>query len=251
VTQLAGVLRTLGSMREEAYVPSTGSFQSRARDAMHCERARHHRPVAALSGRLRRRLRLVALLSAAGAVALVALGWVAPAGSSLYPIRLAHEHLTLMLPGVDRSTAEMSDAESRLADAAAGRNQSASLDAAASLLAAAQKDLPSDRASAAWARWNGDEAELSGLRASTAPASSTGASGSLNSGAHTSATTGGDAPASASGHDGSGGADGDDGHATSGAPSRDGGGGDEAGRHPGDSGSPSSPEHGSEGSHHK
>jgi hypothetical protein len=220
-----------------------------------------------VSARMRRRLRLVALLSAGAAVALVALGWVAPAGSSLYPIRLAHEHLQLLLPGVDRSAAEMSDAESRLADAAAGGNQSASLDAAALLLAAAQKDLPSDHAAASWARWNGDEAELSGLRAATTPANSTGAGGSSSSNAHTSAPTGGeDAPSSASGHDGSGGARGDDGHTASGAPSRDGG-GDEADHssnhgattsswpggdqgHPGDGGTPPSPEHGSDGSHH-
>jgi hypothetical protein len=268
VTQLADVLHTLGSMREEAYVPSIGVFQSRARAAMHRELARHHRPIAVISARMRRRLRLVALLSAGAAAALVTLGWVAPAGSSLYPIRLAHEHLQLLLPGVDRSAAEMSDAESRLADAADGRNQSASLDAAALLLAAARRDLPSDHASASWARWNGDEADLSRLRAGTTPANSTGAGGSSNSNAHTSAPTGGgDAPSSATGHDGSDGARGDDGHAASGAPSRDGGGGDDVDHsskhggttsswpsgdpgHPSDGGTPFSPEHGSDGSHH-
>jgi hypothetical protein len=260
VTQLADVLHTLGAMRAEVYVPSTGVFQSRARAAMHQELARHQRPIALVSGRVHRRLRLVALVSAGAAAAVVALGWVAPAGSSLYPIRVAHEHLQLLLPGIDRSSAELSDAESRLADAAAGRNQGASLDAAASLLAAAQKDLPADRGSGNWPRWNGDEAELRKLRGSTTPSDSGAA------GAHTG--SGGDQHAESDhGGGGTGGGPGsDDSHAASGPPSRDGPGGDEAnpssdhggstnswpgggGGHPGDGGTPSSPETGEDHSH--
>ena len=268
MTQLADVLQTLGAMREEAFAPSTGHFQSRARAAIRRELERHHRATVVMSDLVRRRRGLVALASAAAAAAVITFGWAAPAGSSLYPIRLAQEHLQLLLPGVDRSAAELSDAESRLADAAAGRNQVASLDAAASLLAAAQQDLPSDHTSASWARWKGDEAELSRLRAATNSAGSSGAGGSSNSRVRgsTPAVSGG-APSSPSDHDGSGGAGGDDGHAASTAPSRNGGGGDEAdhwsnhggttsswpgGDHGqlGDGGTPASPEHGSDGSHH-
>jgi hypothetical protein len=217
VTQLADVLSTLGAMRAEAYVPSTGGFQSRARAAMHRELARHHRPIALAPGRVRRRLRLVAVVSAAATAAVVALGWVAPAGSSLYPIRVAHEHLQLLLPGIDRSSAELSDAESRLADAAAGRDQSASLDAAASLLAAAQKDLPADHRSGDWARWNGDETELSHAASGTPSRDGGGGDESDPSSDHGGATnswTGGDRG------------------------------------HRGDGGTPSSPETGEDYSHH-
>jgi hypothetical protein len=224
VTQFADVLQTLGAMREEAFVPSTGHFQSRARAAIRRELERHHRPTVVMSDLVRRRLGLLALASAAAAAAVIAFGWVAPAGSSLYPIRLAQEHLQLLLPGVDRSAAELSDAESRLADAAAGRNQVASLDAAASMLAAAQKDLPSDHTSASWARWNGDEAELSRLRAATNAADANGAGGSSNSSARGSAPAGSGGEPSSPSDRGGGGGGGDDGHAASTAPSRDGGG---------------------------
>lgn len=172
MTQLDELLHTLGVMRVEANAPPAAGFRVRARAAMHAEveRRRSARHWTALLNLLR--LRLLAATGAAVAAAVLVLGWSSSSGSPLYSIRLAREQAQLLIPGIDRCAAELGDAEGRLADARAGRNVSASLDAAAALLAAAKADVPAGGSSPDFARWIADEADLASLRAQAAGATS-------------------------------------------------------------------------------
>jgi hypothetical protein len=157
------ILRALARLADEGRAPSAAGFEARARTALHAAVERRVTRGSGWSclGTLVRRPAargLGAVLTAAAAI-VVALGWSAPAGSPLHTVRLAREAVLLDLPGSDRAARELQYAEDRLADAAAGRDPSASLAEAASLLDRAARDLRG-RSGPVWDRWSHDEAEL-------------------------------------------------------------------------------------------
>lgn len=158
---------------ESAAVPRTAAMTA-ARAAMHDERtAVIRRPLTwfeSLWADVRRtltprRLALTGIPAAAALAAVVAVGWNAPAGSPLHVVRVAREQVALAVPGADRASLELSDAEARLRDARQGTNVSASLADASRLLDDARAHLPADHAAALWRRWRDDENELSSLSA--------------------------------------------------------------------------------------
>jgi hypothetical protein len=146
----------------DSAVSPSAAFQARARAAMHtavesrAARRTGWAPLRGLAGR--RTAALGAVLATATASVLVA-GWSAPPGSSLHPVRLVREQLTLALPGADRAGRELGFAEDRLREATRAPNPAAALTEASSLLAAAGRELHGG-AGAQWGRWSRDEARL-------------------------------------------------------------------------------------------
>jgi hypothetical protein len=162
------------SLRQEsASVTPRPAAMTAARAAMHGARiapgSTRGGALPMFGDRLRRIVTPGRLIAAGGGlvtgVATVALlGWNAPAGTPLHVVRLAHEQIALVVPGVDRTGLELSYAESRLHDAIQGTSTAASLDEASRLLADVHGRLPADRAAAVWSRWQDDQKQLDGLR---------------------------------------------------------------------------------------
>jgi len=151
------------------------SWQQPEPTATQAARAAMHRAVATvrpqgLAAQLRsvlsaRRLTLAvgpALVAAAAVVGVA--GWNAPAGSALHDVRLAREHVQLLLAGSGADELRLSFAEDRLRDAASGVDRQGSLDEAAGLLGDARADLGSNPHSALWGRLNADLAALDTAR---------------------------------------------------------------------------------------
>jgi hypothetical protein len=156
------ILQALAQLAEEGRAPTTPGFEARARAALHgAVDTRKALSGWSFHGLLLhpRAARGFGAAIAAAAAVVVALGWSAPAGSPLHAVRLAREAVILDLPGSDRAGRELQFAEDRLADAAAGRDRSASLSEAATLLDSAARDMHG-RSGATWDRWSRDEAEL-------------------------------------------------------------------------------------------
>ena len=160
---------------DSQFVPDAAR-RSRARVAMHEARAEHaSRPaLAAWWETVRRPLRVAApVVAVAGATWLLMAGWSAPAGTPLHPLRLAREEAQLALPGSDRVGLELSFAEDRLREAAAGPDPVASLQEAASLLADARVHLPSNHTTPVWRTWQADVETLSRTKQQLAPSGTT------------------------------------------------------------------------------
>jgi hypothetical protein len=154
--------------REDSLRPPLPQARERARNAM---RAAATSPVGryrvrALSlpfgVRLRRAHALFAGAAAAviGGVIVGLLGWNAPAGSALYGVRAARQSIQLVLPGAERAALHLQYAEASLLDAHNDTNPIASLANARTELDAAQRDLPADRSTPLWTRWERDESQL-------------------------------------------------------------------------------------------
>jgi hypothetical protein len=142
-----------------------------ARGAMYRAVAERHEPRGLLlvMHRTRRGLALhrvfAGLAGAAMALsAVTALGWNSPAGAPLHLVQLAHEQISLALPGTDRAAADLGYAEARLDQAARGESESEALSEAQRLLDDAHDYLPADHTSALWARWQADSGRLVALR---------------------------------------------------------------------------------------
>ncbi|HEV7465612.1 MAG TPA: hypothetical protein VGP96_04890 [Candidatus Dormibacteraeota bacterium] len=153
--------QAFAALAAESAVSPSAAFQARARAAMHSaveSRAARRTAWAPLRGLAGRRTAALGALATATASVLVA-GWSAPTGSSLHPVRLVREQLTLALPGGDRAGRELGFAEDRLREATRAPDPSAALAEAASLLAAAGRDLHGG-SGAQWGRWSRDEVQL-------------------------------------------------------------------------------------------
>lgn len=158
------------ALRSESGVAPRPEAMHAARAAMHRARATsdHSGAVGGLTlgGRLRRvvtahRLTAGAGAGVAGLVVVAALGWNAPASSPLHAIQLAHEQISLDLPGSDRVSLDLGFAESRLGEARTDGSGSA-LDEARGLLNDARGNLAAG--SPLWSRWQDDEQRLGELR---------------------------------------------------------------------------------------
>ena len=155
--------------REDSLRPPLPQARERARNAMRAAATspvgRRYR-VRALSlpfsVRLRRAHALFAGTAAAviGGVIVGLLGWNAPAGSPLYGVRAARQSIQLVLPGAERVALHLQYAEASLLDAHNDINAMASLANARTELDAAQRDLPADRSTPLWTRWERDESDL-------------------------------------------------------------------------------------------
>ena len=155
--------------REDSLRPPLPQARERARNAMRAAATspvvRRYR-VRALSlpfgVRLRRAHALFAGAAAAviGGVIVGLLGWNAPAGSPLYGVRAARQSIQLVLPGAERAALHLQYAEASLLDAHNDTNAIASIANARTELDAAQRDLPADRSTPLWTRWERDESEL-------------------------------------------------------------------------------------------
>jgi len=159
------------ALRDESAAPPRPEAVENARRAMHLAVGERNRGGAAvrLAERLRRGLLLHRLAAAAAGAALglgavTALGWNAPVGAPLHVVQVAHEQITLSLPGIDRASLDLSYAEARLAQAAAGDSASAALGEAQGLLDDAHAHLPANTSTAVWTRWRDDTARLDRLR---------------------------------------------------------------------------------------
>jgi hypothetical protein len=159
----------LAELRQDSAAPARPEAVDAARRAMHLAvAARRERGGPALVLERVRRALTVHRLMAAGAGAamglatVTALGWNAAPGAPLHVVEVAHEQIALALPGADRAALDLSFAESRLEEAAAGN--SGALDEAQRLLDDAHSHLPADHSSALWARWGTDSRTLAGLR---------------------------------------------------------------------------------------
>jgi len=154
---------------ECAATPPRPEAMRTARAAMH--QARATRPavggLALFGERLRqaltpRRLGVAGGGVVAGLAVVAALGWNAPAGSPLHGVRVAHEQLSLVLPGSDRVGLDLGFAESRLHEVEKGQGSSSALDEAQRLLDDARQHLTAS--SPQWKRWRDDESLLGRLR---------------------------------------------------------------------------------------
>jgi hypothetical protein len=152
--------QAFAELAADSAVSPTAAFQARARAAMHtavesrAARRTAWAPLRGLAGR-----RTTALGAALATASVLVTGWSAPPGSSLHPVRLVREQLTLALPGGDRAGRELGFAEDRLREATHTPNPAVALTEASSLLAAARRDLQGG-AGAQWGRWSRDEARL-------------------------------------------------------------------------------------------
>lgn len=178
----------LGGWREDSRVEARPDPMSAARAKMHAAVAVSPAAGPGLWSRLalvltlpRRHPVVLAASSVAAAVlTVVAVGWNAPAGSTLHEVRLAREQIAVALAGGNPVSLRLTYAEDRLRDAVAGRNPAASLREAAELLDDARSGLPSDHGSALFIRWQDDEDNLHSLQDVRSPgAGSDGAQPSL------------------------------------------------------------------------
>jgi hypothetical protein len=93
----------------------------------------------------------------AATVAVAAAGWNAPAGSALFVVRVARQGVMLKLPGSDDAALHLQFAEQSLAEARDRVDPKQSLANARAELAAALRELPSERTSPLWVRYYSDE----------------------------------------------------------------------------------------------
>lgn len=164
---LMHALAHMATMADEAFNPGA---EARARTAMHAaiDAAASMGPARRLAARMSdaittRRVVAAATALAAGAAAVVAVGWSAPVGSPLHAIRVAREDVSLAVPGTDHIGLTLGFAEDRLHQAASGQDAGAALDEAHRLLDDARAQLESHGNATDWSRWNGDEALLASL----------------------------------------------------------------------------------------
>jgi len=160
------------ALREESAAPARPEALAAARRAMHLAAAdRGPRGRLALAAARISRVLTVHRLAAgvAGAavavIAVSALGWNAPAGAPLHVVQVAHEQISLVLPGIDRASLDLSYAEARLEQAATGQSDGAALAEAQSLLDDARDHLPADHSAPGWQRWEDDSKRLATVRA--------------------------------------------------------------------------------------
>lgn len=155
------IAAALDVLREDAAADPRPGARAEARRAMHRAVAagvpRSGLLAALLPSHPRRLVVLTGALTTMAAVAVVAAGWDAPAGSAFHDVRLAREHVALTFSG-DPNALRLSYAEDRLREAAAGTNRSASLAEAADLLGQVRAGLSSS--SPLWTRFTDDEREL-------------------------------------------------------------------------------------------
>jgi hypothetical protein len=113
---------------------------------------------------LRPRFRYAGLIAGVGALAatvvVAAAGWNAPPGSALFVVRAARQGVMLKLPGSDDAALHLQFAEQSLAEARDRIDPEQSLANARTELAAALRELPSERTSPLWARYYSDERRL-------------------------------------------------------------------------------------------
>jgi hypothetical protein len=112
----------------------------------------------------RPRFRHAGLIAGAGTLAatvvVAAAGWNAPPGSALFVVRAARQGVMLKLPGSDDAALHLQFAEQSLAEARDRIDPEQSLANARTELAAALRELPSERTSSLWARYYSDERRL-------------------------------------------------------------------------------------------
>jgi hypothetical protein len=161
---------------QQSRVASRPAAMVSARAAMHS--ALRSVPAATVSSRRRFRvaaLRLDALIRhplrltsgsiAAAAAVLLTLGWNAGPGTPLHSIQLARQDASLVLANSTQALdLRLQYAEARLQAAAAGSDRHDNLEEAASLLTAAQADLPASHTDPLWQRWSRDEGILAALQ---------------------------------------------------------------------------------------
>jgi hypothetical protein len=158
-------------LRAESDAPADPGAVASARAAMYRAVAdrEQSRGLLLLLQRSRRALSLHRVLAGAAGTtmalsAVTALGWNAPAGAPLHLVELAHEQISLALPGTDRAAADLGYAEARLDQAARGDSEGEALGEAQRLLDDAHGYLPADHGNALWARWQTDSGRLVALR---------------------------------------------------------------------------------------
>jgi hypothetical protein len=116
------------------------------------------------SHHFRPRFRHAGLIAGVGTLAatvvVAAAGWNAPPGSALFAVRAARQGVMLKLPGSDDAALHLQFAEQSLAEARDRIDPEQSLANARTELAAALRELPSERTSPLWARYYSDERRL-------------------------------------------------------------------------------------------
>jgi hypothetical protein len=97
-------------------------------------------------------------------VVILTLGWNAGPGTPLHSIQLARQDASLVLASSTQALdLRLQYAEARLQAAAAGSDRHDNLEEAASLLTAAQSELPASHTDPLWQRWSRDEEILAAL----------------------------------------------------------------------------------------
>lgn len=154
----------LGAWRRTSRREPRRHARERAQDAMFAALASSATAPRARAPLFRPRFRHAGLIAAtatlAATVGVAAAGWNAAPGSALFAVRAARQGVMLKLPGSNDAELHLQFAEASLAEAHDGVDPEQSLADARSELAAALPELPADRTSALWTRYQTDEATL-------------------------------------------------------------------------------------------